>query len=139
MEVLLAINETIYVVDSTECDDRMLQNGPFTHIAVSPNGRYVTLHTEDGKLWIITSDFQNKLNEYYSRAKTLPKDVQWCGDDGVMLAWEDEVHLIGIESNGTAAKYADLLLGTILSALTIIPGIILMDMFIYYLTLTGLE
>lgn len=106
MEVLLSINETIYVADPTECDDRMLQNGPFTHIAVSPNGRYVTLHTEDGKLWIISSDFQNKLNEYISRAKTLPKDIQWCGDDGVMLAWEDEVHLIGVESGGTAAKYA---------------------------------
>ena len=105
VEVLLAIGETIHVVDPTESDDRMLQNGPFTHIAVSPDGRSVTLYTEDGKLWIISSDFQNKLGEYHSRAKTVPKDVQWCGNDAVLLAWEDEVHLVGIESGDAAAKY----------------------------------
>lgn len=105
VEVLVAIGETIYVVDPTESDDRMLQNGPFTHIAVSPNGRYVTLHTEEGKVWIISSDFQDKLSEYDTRSKILPKDVQWCGNDAVMLAWEDEVHLIGVQSAGAAAKY----------------------------------
>ncbi|KAI9882725.1 MAG: Mitochondrial-processing peptidase subunit alpha [Watsoniomyces obsoletus] len=105
VEVLLAINETIYVVDPTDCEDRMLQNGPFTHVVASPNGRLVALHTHEGRVWIITSDFQDKLNEYYSGVKTMPKDVQWCGNDAVMLAWEDEAHLIGVDSGGVAAKY----------------------------------
>lgn len=95
VEVLLAIGETIYLVDSSEAEDRVLPNGPFKHISVSPNGLYVTLYTEDGMVWVITSDFQNKIGEYESIAKTPPKDVQWCGNDAVMLAWEDEVHLIG--------------------------------------------
>ncbi|KAL8985874.1 MAG: hypothetical protein Q9205_000524 [Flavoplaca limonia] len=95
VEVLLAIGQTIYVVDSSETEDRVLPNGPFKHISVSPNGLYVTLYTEDGMVWVITSDFQNKIGEYESKAKTPPKDVQWCGNDAVMLAWEDEVHLIG--------------------------------------------
>ena len=102
VEVLLAIGQTIYVVDSTEAEDRILQNGPFKHICVSPNGRFVTLYTEDGKVWVISSDFQNKLSEYDSKAKTLPKDVQWCGNNSVVLAWEDEVHMVG--PNGAALK-----------------------------------
>lgn len=73
----------------------MLPNGPFKHVGVSPNGLFVTLYTEDGKVWVITSDFQNKIGEYDSKAKTVPKDVQWCGNDSVVLAWEDEVHMIG--------------------------------------------
>ncbi|KAI4261985.1 MAG: hypothetical protein L6R42_002833 [Xanthoria sp. 1 TBL-2021] len=103
VEVLLAIGQTIYVVDSSETEDRVLPNGPFKHISVSPNGLYVTLYTEDGMVWVITSDFQNKIGEYESKAKTPPKDVQWCGNDAVMLAWEDEVHLIG--PNGASLRY----------------------------------
>ncbi|KAL8936002.1 MAG: hypothetical protein Q9211_004401 [Gyalolechia sp. 1 TL-2023] len=103
VEVLVAIGQTIYVVDSSDAEDRVLPNGPFKHISVSPNGLYVTLYTQDGMVWVITSDFQNKIGEYDSKAKTPPKDVQWCGNDAVMLAWEDEVHLIG--PNGASLRY----------------------------------
>ncbi|KAL8803652.1 MAG: hypothetical protein Q9182_003067 [Xanthomendoza sp. 2 TL-2023] len=103
VEVLLAVGQTIFVIDSSDTEDRVLPNGPFKHISVSPNGQYVTLYTEDGMVWVITSDFQNKIGEYESKAKTPPKDVQWCGNDAVLLAWEDEVHLIG--PNGASLKY----------------------------------
>lgn len=103
VEVLLAIGQTIYVVDASEAEDRVLPNGPFKHVSVSPNGLYVTLYTEDGMVWVITTDFQNKIGEYESRTKTVPKDVQWCGNDSVLLAWEDEVQMIG--PNGAVLKY----------------------------------
>ncbi|MCJ1275114.1 hypothetical protein MMC21_002914 [Puttea exsequens] len=103
VEVLLAIGDTIYVVDSTEAEDRVLPSGPYKHISVSPNGLYVTLYTEDGKVWVITSDFQNKIGEHESKTKTVPKDVQWCGNDSVVLAWDDEVRMIG--PNGAVLEY----------------------------------
>ena len=102
VEVLIAIGQTIFVVDPTEAEDRVLPNGPFKHVSVSPNGQFVALYTEDGKVWVVTSDFQNKVGEYASKAKTTPKDVQWCGNDSVLLAWEDEVHMIG--PNGAVLK-----------------------------------
>lgn len=102
VEVLLAVDETIYVVDASEAEDRVLSNGPFKHVNVSPNGLYVALYTDDGKVWVITSDFQNKIGEYESKARTVPRDVQWCGNDSVLLAWEDEVHMIG--PNGAVLK-----------------------------------
>jgi hypothetical protein len=103
VEVLLSIGQTIYVVDASESEDRMLDIGPFTHISVSPNGKFAALYTETGKAYVITSDFQNRLSEYDSRSKTPPKDVQWCGNDAVAIAWEDEVHIIG--PSNAAAKY----------------------------------
>jgi hypothetical protein len=90
------------VVDATDCEDRGLDKGPFQHITVSPNGQFVALYTGDGKVWVVTSDFQNRRSEYDSKAKTTPKDMQWCGNDAVALAWEDEVHLVG--PHGSAAK-----------------------------------
>ena len=103
VEVLLALDQTIYVIDSSDAEDRLLQNGPFRHVSVSPNGKFVTLYTEDGKVWVISSDFQEKLSEYDSKARTVPKDVQWCGNNSVALAWEDEVHMVG--PSGAALKY----------------------------------
>ena len=103
VEVLLAIGQTIFVVDATDCEDRGLDRGPFKHLSVSSNGKYVALYTEDGKVWVVSSDFQNRLSEYDSRSKTVPKDMQWCGSNAVILAWEDEVHLVG--PNGAASRY----------------------------------
>jgi hypothetical protein len=103
VEVLLAIRDTVFVADATDCDDRGLDAGPFRHVAVSPNGRRVALYTDDGKVWVISSDFQNRIMEYDSKVKTVPKDLQWCGNDAVALAWEDEVHLVG--SAAEASKF----------------------------------
>ncbi|KAM5467397.1 Vacuolar protein sorting-associated protein 16 [Microsporum audouinii] len=103
VEVLLAIDKTIYVVDEADSEDRMLQNGPFKQVSVSPNGLFVALFTGDGKLWVVSSDFQNKFGEYDSQAKTPPGSVTWCGNGAVVLAWEDEVHVVG--PNGAAARY----------------------------------
>ena len=102
VEVLLAIGQTIYLVDATDCEDRQLQKGPFRHTSVSPNGKCVALFTEDSKVWVVSSDFQNKLSEYDSKAKTVPKDMQWCGNSAVVLGWEDEIHVVG--PNGAASK-----------------------------------
>ncbi|KAL9113155.1 MAG: hypothetical protein Q9227_002767 [Pyrenula ochraceoflavens] len=103
VEVLLALDNTILVVDATEAEDRGLSDGPFRHVNVSPNGRFAALFTEDGKIWVVSSDFQNKFSEYDSKSRTLPKSVEWCGNDSVILAWEDEVHMVG--PNGVAVKF----------------------------------
>lgn len=102
VEAVLAIDQTVYIVDATEAEDRVLQNGPFKHLSVSPNGRFVAMFTEDGLLWVVSSDFQNKYSEYDSKSRTVPQRVEWCGNDAVILAWEDEVHLVG--PNGAATK-----------------------------------
>jgi vacuolar protein sorting-associated protein 16 len=103
VEVLLAIEKTILVVDATEAEDRGLSDGPFKHVSVSPNGRFAALYTDDGKVWVVGSDFQNKYSEYDSKARTPPRNLYWCGNDSVILAWEDEIHMIG--PNGAASKY----------------------------------
>lgn len=80
----------------------MLQNGPFRHVSVSPNGNFVALFTGESKVWVVSSDFQNKFSEYDSGSKVPPNYVEWCGNDTVVLAWEDEVHVVG--PNGAAAR-----------------------------------
>ncbi|KAI0480552.1 Vps16, N-terminal region-domain-containing protein [Xylariaceae sp. FL0804] len=103
VEALLSIGSTIYVVDATDCEDRFLDIGPFTHITVSPNGKFAALYSTDGRAHVITADFQSRLSEYNSRSQITPKYLQWCGNDAVVVAWEDEVNVIG--PNSAVASY----------------------------------
>lgn len=103
VEILLSIGETIYVVDATAAEDRFLDIGPFTQISVSPNGRYAALYTATGTAHVINSDFQTRLSEHDSKSKIPPKCLEWCGNDAVVVAWEDEVHIIG--PAGAAAEF----------------------------------
>ncbi|KAJ4304257.1 Vacuolar protein sorting-associated protein 16 [Collariella sp. IMI 366227] len=103
VEVLLSINQTIYVSDATECENRFLDIGPFTHIAVSPNGRFSALYTATGQAHVISSDFHTRHSEHDSRSKIPPKYFEWCGNDAVVIAWEDEVHLVG--PSGSLAEF----------------------------------
>ncbi|KAJ5918963.1 Vps16 N-terminal [Penicillium verhagenii] len=103
VEVLLAVDKTVYLIDSTEAEDKILQDGPFKHVSVSPMGQFVALFTGEGKLWVVSNDFQSKLSEYDSKSRVPPSTVKWCGDDAVILAWEDEIHLVG--PSGASSKY----------------------------------
>ncbi|KYK61842.1 vacuolar sorting protein [Drechmeria coniospora] len=94
VEVLVSVASTVYVLDAADCEDRMLDIGPFSHISVSPDGRHANLYGKDGKAHVISSDFQEKLFEHDSGSRTAPKYVEWCGGDA-LIAWEDEVHIIG--------------------------------------------
>ncbi|KAI1082357.1 vacuolar protein sorting-associated protein 16 [Whalleya microplaca] len=103
VEVLLSIGKTIYVVDAIDCEDRFLDIGPFTHVNVSPNGKFAALYTADGKAHVITADFQSRLSEHDSRSQLTPRYLQWCGNDAVVIAWEDEVNVVG--PNNAVASY----------------------------------
>jgi hypothetical protein len=103
VEVILAIGQTLYVVDATEAEDRSFDAGPFRHISVSPRAEFLAFYTDDGKVWVVSGDWSEKLSEYDSKVKTVPKDMQWCGSNAVALAWEDEIHLVGPRS--AAAKF----------------------------------
>ncbi|KAF2734470.1 vacuolar protein sorting-associated protein [Polyplosphaeria fusca] len=105
VEVILAIEKTLYVVDATDAEDRAFSAGPFKHISVSPRAEFLAFYTEDGKVWVVSGDWSEKLSEYSSRVRTVPKDMQWCGSNAVALAWEDELHLIGPKSAATKFYY----------------------------------
>ena len=94
VEVLLSVGSTVLVVDATDCEDRLVSSGPFSHISVSPDGQFVNLYAQSGKAHVVSSDLQEPVFEHNSDSQTSPKYVEWCGNDA-LIAWEDEVHIIG--------------------------------------------
>lgn len=94
VEVLASVGDTVYVLDAAECEDRLPEFGPLSHISVSPDGRHVTLYARDGKAHVTSSDLQDLEFVHESDSKTPPQYVEWSGSDAI-IAWEDEVHIIG--------------------------------------------
>lgn len=107
VEVLIATGSTILVVDSKEATDQHLTQGPFTKMVVSPNGKLLALFTLDGKLWVVSTDFQKNLSEYATKSKIPPQQLVWCGTDSVVLYWDKIVLMVGPFGDWIKYTYED--------------------------------
>ncbi|KAF9430792.1 hypothetical protein BGZ94_003842 [Podila epigama] len=107
VEVLLAINATIVVVDATEARVERLQEGPFKKMSVSPDGKYLALFTNDGRLWVVSTDFQKNLSEFATKSQVPPQQLVWCGTDSVILYWDRIVLMVGPFGDWIKYSYDD--------------------------------
>ncbi|THH19130.1 hypothetical protein EW146_g1994 [Bondarzewia mesenterica] len=99
VEVLLSIDSTIFTVDNLESVDQRLSRGPFSHMSPSPNGKSLALLTFDGTLWVVSTDFQRNLAEFNTKsvvgAEGDVRQVEWCGNDAILVTWDTLVLLVG--------------------------------------------
>ncbi|BGP40027.1 Vacuolar protein sorting-associated protein 16 [Rhodotorula kratochvilovae] len=107
VEVLVGAGETVYRLDEIECVDQRLTRGPYLSITPSPSGRFLALllapstPSAPPTLWVTSADFSRSLSEVVLDSgvsegeKGYPDQVQWCGSNAVVLAWERTVVLVG--------------------------------------------
>ncbi|KAL5523006.1 VPS16 [Sanghuangporus sanghuang] len=113
-EVLLSptTSSSVFTIDTLECIDQRLSRGPFTHLAPSPNGKSLALMTFSGILWVVSTDFQRSLAEldtamYSDQGATgPPRQVEWCGNDAVLVTWEGLALLVGPFGDALTFYYA---------------------------------
>ncbi|KAH8829053.1 vacuolar assembling/sorting protein VPS16 [Flagelloscypha sp. PMI_526] len=110
VEVLMSVDATVISVDNLESTDQRLSRGPFTHVSPSPNGKLLALLTYNGTLWVVSSDFQRSITEYETSTTTGAegpiKQVEWCGNDAIIVAWENLVLLVGPYSDTLLFPYS---------------------------------
>lgn len=97
VEVLLSVDATILAVDNLESVDQRISRGPFVHVSPSPNGKFLALLTFSGLLWVVSSDFQRELvvlDTLTVGAEGPVNQVEWCGNDAVLVTWNDLASLI---------------------------------------------
>ncbi|KAI0697518.1 vacuolar protein sorting-associated protein 16 [Cerioporus squamosus] len=99
VEVLLSVESTIYSVDNLESLDQRISRGPFSHMSPSPNGKSLALLTFSGLLWVVSTDFQRSLAEFdttsVAGATGEVHQVEWCGNDAVLVTWASLAVLVG--------------------------------------------
>lgn len=82
---------------SYEVTDHALTDGPFTSVTVSPNGQFIALLNEESAIiYVINSTFSQILLEYdTSNDSSLPYQIEWCGNDAIVLSLRDEIKVVG--------------------------------------------
>ncbi|RCK55684.1 Vacuolar protein sorting-associated protein 16 [Candida viswanathii] len=80
-----------------EVIDQELTDGPFSSIAISPGGQLISLFNKQlKKIFVINNRFDQVLLEYdTSNESSTPYQVEWCGNDAIVLSIKDEIKLIG--------------------------------------------
>lgn len=58
-------------------------------MAVSPNGKFLALFTSEGKLWVVSTDFQKNLSEFATKSGIPPQQLAWYDDliDNYVVLW----------------------------------------------------
>ena len=85
-----------------------LSRGPFSHILLSPNGRFLALITASNILWVVSADFQRNMSEVdistiEDEDLGRPEKVEWCGDNALVLGWGGRVVVVG--PGGDSLRY----------------------------------
>jgi hypothetical protein len=75
LEVLIAVDKTILLVDMTSVQDQKLSAGPLRKMTVCPNGKMLACFTHDGFVWVITTDFSKNLSEFPTKSQVPPHQV----------------------------------------------------------------
>eukprot|EP00158_Paraphelidium_tribonemae_P006784 Partr_v1_DN27971_c0_g1_i2_m11137 putative vacuolar protein sorting len=74
-----------------------------TSIALSPNGQLIALYATD-RVLVYSSDFKQRLLDFSSRSHVPPLQMVFCGDDSVVVYWEQVLLMIG--PHGDWVKYS---------------------------------
>jgi hypothetical protein len=57
----------------------------------APNGRFLACFTQDSMLTVISTSFETKVLDFDTSegSSAPPLDMQWCGEDSVVLHWKN--------------------------------------------------
>ncbi|KAJ1822326.1 Vacuolar protein [Coemansia sp. RSA 2599] len=96
IEVLVSAGNTILTIDAVGVQDQLLEQGPYSGISVSPNGRLVALCTETNCVQVVSIDFQRSYSEHtHELAADYALDMAWCGSDAVLVSFPSQALLVG--------------------------------------------
>jgi len=95
LEVLLAVDGAILVVDADNVTTRSLVQGTIVRMAVAPSGQLLACFTRDGRLLVMSTSFSKILPEFGTKSSLPPEQLVWCGVDSVVLYWEEIALMVG--------------------------------------------
>ena len=96
-ELFLSTSDnSVLIVDSTtgdisDVDCRARMQSPIVGMSFAPNGRFLACFTQNSLLTVISTTFETKVLDFDTSegSSAPPKDMQWCGEDSVVLHWKN--------------------------------------------------
>ena len=96
-EIFLATSDnTVLIADTqtgdiTDVDCRSCMSSPIAKMSFAPNGRFLACFTQSSILTVISTSFETKVLDFDTSegSSAAPEDIQWCGEDSVIMYWKD--------------------------------------------------
>jgi WD40 repeat protein len=95
VEVLMSSFDLLMLIDSSFILEQRVDGHPFKKMALSPNGSLIALFSETGTLYVYTIDFQKCLASIHTNKTLVPLEMEWCGNDSVVLHWNMMLWVVG--------------------------------------------
>lgn len=95
VEVLMSSLDSLILIDSSFILDQRVDGHPFKKMALSPNGSLIALFSDTGTVYVYTIDFQKCLASIHTNKTLIPLEMEWCGDDSVVLHWDKILWVVG--------------------------------------------
>ncbi|GFS12066.1 vacuolar protein sorting-associated protein 16-like protein [Elysia marginata] len=97
---LVALGSDLFLVDQGGQYQQMQADlsedaGSITGMAVSFNSKFLALCTQQGALWIGSSDLQKKYCEFNTKSTVCPQQLVWCGNGAVVALWDRLILVVG--------------------------------------------
>jgi vacuolar protein sorting-associated protein 16 len=85
--VVIVNTLTTNMID-VECRSRI--PAPIVAMSFAPNGRFLACFTQSSTLIVISTSFETKVLNFDTSegSHAPPQDMQWCGEDSVVLHWK---------------------------------------------------
>lgn len=109
VEVLVGTSDSVLVVDADGPNDQFLQGylqAPVLSMAVAPNGRFLACFTALGILSVLSTSFTTKVLDFDTSNTSKPLEMQWCGEDSVLLHWNSFLLMVGPYGHWLKFAYA---------------------------------
>lgn len=113
LSLFISYDKTVFILSvdlqtkTFELIDQSLTDGPFSVVRASPSGQLIALHNKEvSKIFVINNSFDQVLLEYdTSNESGIPFQVEWCGNDAIILSLKDEIKLIGPSQRSVSFFY----------------------------------
>ncbi len=77
LEIFCAMKSTVFIIDHANAQDQLIQQGDFTKMAISPNGTFAALFTQDSRLLVVSTNFQVSLADLQTNSDGPPLQLAW--------------------------------------------------------------
>jgi len=85
---VVVLNTATTVMTDVNCRARI--QSPIVSMSFAPNGRFLACFTQNSILTVISTSFETKVLDFDTSegSSSPPLDMQWCGEDSVVLHWK---------------------------------------------------
>ncbi|VEN47400.1 unnamed protein product [Callosobruchus maculatus] len=111
-DVLIARGEELYRLKQDEHHISAMLEPDITNkytaileMCVSLNARHLAFFTDSGILWLGSTDLRTKYCEFDTNNVHKPKQMTWCGNEAIVLFWEQDHSLLVVGKYGQKVTY----------------------------------